>query len=188
MMQLTVTETETEKGRAMHFANLGRYESGFCVRCNLYNGRRIVGPFFAAISRLGNGIFWYSVMFLMPVVYGDWKLVLVMVATGAASTLLYRFIKSRTQRPRPCEAYALPYLTVLPLDRFSFPSGHTLHAVGFTLLATHCHPELGWVLVPFTLLVALSRLVLGLHYPSDVLTGAAIGSFMAISAISICGI
>ena len=77
----------------------------------------------------------------------------------------------------------MPHLTVAPLDRFSFPSGHTLHAVGFTLLATHAHPELGWFLVPFATMVACSRLVLGLHYPSDVLTGAAIGSFMAASAI-----
>ena len=81
----------------------------------------------------------------------------------------------------------MPYLTVAPLDRFSFPSGHTLHAVGFTLLAVHAHPELAWFLIPFTVLVALSRLVLGLHYPSDVLTGAAIGTLMATLAIGLTG-
>jgi undecaprenyl-diphosphatase len=66
-----------------------------------------------------------------------------------------------------------------PLDRYSFPSGHTLHAVSFTAIATAHFPELGWVLVPFTVLVAASRVVLGLHYPSDVLAGAAIGAALA---------
>lgn len=167
----------------MHFADLARYESNLCLRCNRINGGRIIGPFFALISRLGDGAFWYALMLLMPVVYGDWKLALIMCITGAASTALYRWIKGRTERPRPCESYTMPHLTVAPLDRFSFPSGHTLHAVGFTLLATYAHPELGWFLIPFAGLVACSRLVLGLHYPSDVLTGAAIGSCMATTAI-----
>ncbi len=66
-----------------------------------------------------------------------------------------------------------------PLDAFSFPSGHTLHAVAFSIVAIAYYPALAWVLVPFSLLVAMSRLVLGLHYPSDVLAGAALGALIA---------
>jgi len=51
-------------------------------------------------------------------------------------------------------------------NRYSFPSGHTLHAIA-------------WMVMPFTFLVALSRVVLGLHYPSDVLAGALIGFSLA---------
>ena len=168
-----------------HWSDAARFESALCVRFNRMNRRKLVGPAFALVSRLGDGAFWYALMLLMPLAYGDWLLALTMALTGAASTALYRFIKARTRRPRPCEAYDMPYLTVAPLDRFSFPSGHTLHAVGFTVLACHGHPELGWFLIPFTVLVALSRLVLGLHYPSDVLTGAAIGVGMASAAITL---
>ena len=171
----------------MHLSDLAHFESMLCVRCNRINGRRLIGPFFAGISRLGDGVFWYGLMLLMPVLYGDWRLMLLMCVTGAASTALYRWLKLHTQRPRPCEAYTMPHLTVAPLDRFSFPSGHTLHAVGFTLLVTHAHSELGWFLIPFATLVACSRLVLGLHYPSDVLSGAAIGSLMAAAAICLGG-
>ena len=172
----------------MHASDLSRIESALCIRFNRINRRRVIGPFFATVSRLGDGAFWYALLLLVLVVYHDWTLVLVMIATGACSTALYRQIKGRTQRPRPCEAYAMPHLTIAPLDRFSFPSGHTLHAVGFTLLASHAHPELAWFLAPFSVLVALSRLVLGLHYPSDVLMGAALGSLMATLAIMLTGV
>jgi undecaprenyl-diphosphatase len=62
------------------------------------------------------------------------------------------------------------------LDRFSFPSGHTMHAVAFSLIAATTFPELAWPLWSFTVLVALSRPMLGLHYPSDVLAGALLGT------------
>ena len=62
-----------------------------------------------------------------------------------------------------------------PLDEFSFPSGHTLHAVGFTLVVSQFYPVAGLVLWPFCASVALSRGVLGLHYPSDVLAAIALG-------------
>ena len=167
--------------------DLGRLESALCARFNRINQRPKVGPFFSVISRLGDGAFWYTLMALMPVVYRDWRTALTMAATGIASTAVYKLIKHTTRRLRPCEAYPVLHLTVAPLDRFSFPSGHTLHAVGFTLLACHAHPELGWFLIPFTALVACSRLVLGLHYPSDVLTGAGIGAAIAGTAIVVSG-
>ena len=68
---------------------------------------------------------------------------------------------------------------VAPLDEFSFPSGHTLHAVAFTLVALTYYPLLAWLLIPFSASVAASRVVLGLHYPSDVLAATVIGSTLA---------
>ncbi|MES2546747.1 MAG: phosphatase PAP2 family protein, partial [Pseudomonadota bacterium] len=72
-----------------------------------------------------------------------------------------------------------------PLDHFSFPSGHTLHAVAFSVVAMQYYPELSIVLVPFTIMVAMSRVILGLHYPSDVLAGATIGYCIAQSYLMI---
>jgi undecaprenyl-diphosphatase len=74
------------------------------------------------------------------------------------------------------------WLTGIPLDRFSFPSGHTLHAAAFTTVALAYYPMLAWLLVPFAVLVAMSRVILGLHYPSDVFARAAIG--LSLAAIS----
>ena len=85
----------------------------------------------------------------------------------------------RTARPRPFQKHAAIARGARALDEFSFPSGHTLHAVAFTILAVAAFPALGWILVRFAVLVALSRVVLGLHYPSDVLAGAAVGATLA---------
>ena len=72
---------------------------------------------------------------------------------------------------------------VPPLDEFSFPSGHTLHAISFTMVALAYYPALVVLLVPFTVLVALSRVVLGLHYPSDVLAACLIGGALGSLAL-----
>ncbi|MBU24893.1 MAG: hypothetical protein CMD99_02565 [Gammaproteobacteria bacterium] len=61
----------------------------------------------------------------------------------------------------------------------SFPSGHTLHAVTITLLILPVLPLLGMVLVPVTVMIMLSGIVLRLHYPTDVVVAALLGSFVA---------
>lgn len=136
---------------------------------------------FRLVSRLGNGMFWYILM-LAAVLGEGWagfEMTLRMLAAGAICLAVYKPLKSRTTRARPYQALGDIRVGTAPLDAFSFPSGHTLHAVAFTLVAIAHFPELAVVLVPFTLLVAASRVVLGLHYPSDVLAGAAIGSAVA---------
>ncbi len=163
-----------------------RYELGLCELVNRTCRWPCVEQFFAVISRLGDGVFWYTLMVALPVVYGIEALVvsLVMGLTAIFGLLCYKLLKQGTSRPRP---YALNHrikLGTAPLDQFSFPSGHTLHAVAFTITASYAYPELGWLLIPFTLLVALSRVVLGLHYPSDVLAGASLGAAFAIVALN----
>jgi len=132
-------------------------------------------------SRLGNGVFWYVLMGCLPVFYGLEGLQLAgkMLLAGASGVFLYRLLKGKTSRPRPYKRFEEIRLGAEPLDQFSFPSGHTLHAVCFTILAGAAFPMLLWLLVPFTVLVALSRVVLGLHYPTDVLAGAVVGAGLA---------
>ena len=142
---------------------------------------------FRSVSWLGNGIFWYALMLglLIADAEGAWGAVLHMALTGLACTLIYRVLKGRTLRPRPYQVHLHIAAGAQPLDQFSFPSGHTLHAVAFSLIACVYYPLLAWIAVPFTLLVAMSRMVLGLHYPSDVLAGGALGALVAQASLSL---
>jgi undecaprenyl-diphosphatase len=106
-----------------------------------------------------------------------------MALTGLAGLLIYKWLKARTSRPRPFMVSENIIRRVPPLDEYSFPSGHTLHAVAFSLVLLSHLPGWFWVVVPFSVLVAASRPVLGLHYPSDVLAGALVGALVAGASI-----
>lgn len=157
------------------------WDHGISLWLNRSLGLRGVRPFFSTISWLGNGKLWYGLMLALPLIYGTLGLAASshLVAVGAINVVLYRCIKSLTRRPRPCNACDEIMLGAAALDEYSFPSGHTMHAVGFTLTAVRFFPALAVPLLAFTLLVAVSRVILGLHYPTDVALGATIGSCVA---------
>lgn len=158
-----------------------RLESHWCLRANHWADRQGARAYFSAISRLGDGVFWYALMAAMVLFdgYEGLKASAHLAATGVVSLGLYKLLKGWTKRPRPCASDLRIRAWVAPLDEFSFPSGHTLHAVAFTLVALAHYPMLTWVLIPFTASVAVSRIVLGLHYPSDVLAATGIGTLLA---------
>lgn len=160
-------------------SRLVRGEAAFCLAANRWGHRSLVRTYFSTVSRLGDGVFWYALMGLIVVFDGYDGLAASahMAATGAAALLLYRVLKRWTKRPRPFASDRRIRPLVHPLDEFSFPSGHTLHAVAFSLVALAHYPQLAALLIPFTASVGASRVVLGLHYPSDVLaaTGIACG-------------
>ncbi len=152
-----------------------------CLRFNRACVFAPVRRFFAVVSWLGNGKFWYVLMLVLPLVHGREGLdvSLRMALAGIAGVLVYKLIKHLTHRPRPFMADDAIVLGAAPLDQFSFPSGHTLHAVMFTLIVCAGFPAWAWLLVPFTLMVAASRVILGLHYPTDVVLGALVGLVLA---------
>jgi undecaprenyl-diphosphatase len=153
----------------------------WCLLWNRWVAQRAFVRFFGIVSRLGDGAFWYALMATLAVFgAGHGRIAALHLAlTGLAAALLYRQLKRWTRRPRPFRAHHEIVAHVAPLDEFSFPSGHTLHAVSFTVIALAYFPLLAPLLVPFTLLVGASRVVLGLHYPSDVLAATLIGCGLA---------
>ena len=162
-------------------------ELGFCVSVNHTFSAPSIQRFFAVISRLGDGVLWYILMLCLPLLFGTQAIYvsLLMVSVGIVNLLIYKLLKRTTERERPCTVNTQIRLGTAPLDHYSFPSGHTLHAVAFTIIATSFYPQLGWVLIPFASLVAGSRVILGLHYPTDVVAGALIGTLVAITGLSL---
>ncbi|HQT43643.1 MAG TPA: phosphatase PAP2 family protein [Halothiobacillus sp.] len=161
------------------------WEEGVMYRLNHVNAIRGLRRIFAVSSRLGNGVAWYTLAILLAVFGGSsaWLPMSVMMMSAGLGLAIYATIKHFTARPRPQVVHDGLVLSVTPLDKYSFPSGHTLHAVNFAIQITAFAPALAWLVIPFALMVALSRMVLGLHYLSDVLVGAAIGALLAVSSL-----
>jgi undecaprenyl-diphosphatase len=165
-------------------ATLGRAQrcdEWLCVWMNGAARHTVALHLFRTISWLGDGLFWYALV-LAFLLHGGAEAVpavLHMIAVGAVCTTTYRLLKRGTGRPRPYQVVPAIAAGAAPLDAYSFPSGHTLHAVAFSLVAASHYPALAAALAAFTGLTAVSRVVLGLHYPSDVAAGALIGCAIA---------
>ncbi len=160
---------------------INEYDVALCAFCNRQSRHFTVRSFFRLVSRLGDGVFWYALMGVLVLQYRSEAIhaVLHMTVVGLLGTLTYKFIKGKTLRPRPFNVYPAIKCVGETLDQFSFPSGHTMHATAFSIIASFFFPGLAWLVIPFAALVALSRPILGLHYPSDVLAGAALGAVIA---------
>lgn len=155
-------------------------DSRLCRVASRWAERRSVHRTFGAISRLGDGWLWYVLMAALATCAGRRGLhaALQMLCTGIVAWLLYRTLKRRTHRLRPFRMHADVVARARPLDEYSFPSGHTLHAVSFGIVAAGWFPALILPLALFAVLVAMSRVILGLHYPTDVIAGAALGTLL----------
>lgn len=171
------------------FARLDNLEVRLCLPFNSAARHRIVRDYFSLISRLGDGIGWYGLLVLMPGAFGLAALlpVLHMGLTGLVGVGIYRILKQHLVRERPFHSHRGVRAVINPLDRYSFPSGHTLHAVCFTVMMGNYFPPLLWFAVPFAVSVALSRVVLGLHYPTDVLAGGLLGGLLAVASLALAG-
>lgn len=167
---------------------LRTFDPRLCRAASRWAARRGVHHSFAVISRLGDGWFWYGLMIALAAFGGTRGIVaaLQMLVTGFMAWLLYRTLKLRTRRLRPFRVHPDVTARALALDEFSFPSGHTLHAVSFTIVAVASFPFLALPLIAFTMLVAVSRVALGLHYPTDVLAGALIGAALGTASVWSC--
>lgn len=174
-------------GISAYFTYFNDVESGICLRINRLSHRLWIRRFFSLISKLGDGGFWALAGLALYGMHGQSVLpsILQMVVTGFVGVFVYKSIKGRLVRERPYINHGEIRCGTAPLDRYSFPSGHTLHAVSFTTMLGSIEPLLLVVAVPFALLVAASRIVLGLHYPSDVIVGALLGAALAGTSLAL---
>jgi undecaprenyl-diphosphatase len=169
----------------MAFARFDAAELKFCRYLNRSSRSSPVRQLFRAVSWLGDGWVWYAVLLALPLLYGaaGFQAALHLAATGALGVLFYKLIKNNAVRERPYITHSAIECASAPLDRYSFPSGHTLHAVCFTLMLTAYLPEWAVALAALATLIALSRVVLGLHYPTDVAAGAVLGALLGLGSV-----
>jgi len=98
-------------------------------------------------------------------------ILLVAISDQLSSTLL----KHLFERPRPCKVLENVHLLVGCTDSYSFPSSHAVNNFAAAMFFTYFYKHLKWILFSVASIMALSRIFVGVHYPSDVIGGALIG-------------
>ncbi len=146
-------------------------------RLNRWRAPRWIRYWMLAATRLGDGWIWYSTAILLLIFGGPQRFAAVASAGLAAvvGVFVFKALKRLSQRPRPCQIEPHCWSKVLPPDRFSFPSGHTMTASSIALVLTYFYPGLEVPLIFLAISIALSRIVLGMHFLSDVLAGIILG-------------
>lgn len=146
---------------------------------------RVLDKLFPSITYLGSMpfcIFFCIFSFIASLMLSldNFKIIVVKIAaTLILSTITCQVLKRKFVRTRPFDMVDGIYINKIQIDKYSFPSGHTTAAFSIAVSLALFYTYLSPILLTLCLLVALSRIYLGVHYPSDVLAGSLIGTIIS---------
>ncbi len=167
------------------------YVSRFDLRLfrAIFNYRRdsFLPAFFRVISFIGGGYFYFLFAIYMYFAQPElFKPTMFVSLIGFGIHLpIYFILKNMIRRVRPFNAHNDIDNMVYPIDEFSFPSGHTAAAFLVAFIISHFIPALAVYMYIYASLVGLSRIYVGVHYPSDIIAGAAFGTGVGWGAVYI---
>lgn len=156
-------------------------------KVNKWPAPKWVRYFAIVATRAGDGWLWYLTGLLVLLLGGDERFTAIAAAGSAAVVGIGIFVslKKISGRRRPCEIEPHVWAHLLPPDQFSFPSGHTITAFAVAVAIGAFYPALLGILLFCALSIATSRILLGMHFLSDVVVGAVVGSGLALSSYSL---
>lgn len=143
---------------------------------------RLFDKFFPYITEVKHWYLVYLILWLILIIkggrIGKITAVAIILAITASDQISSHFLKDLFARVRPCNV--LPDVNVLAscTESYSFPSSHAVNNFTIALLLLRIYPKLKWILLTSAFLIAFSRPYCGVHYPSDILGGAVIGSII----------
>lgn len=143
--------------------------------------------FLRCVTFLGSG--WMLLALVFVLLSPRWRLEATAgLATVLATSLAVAWIKILAGRARPCHAVAWVHGLALEVPRdCSFPSGHAAGSFAFACFVLTLHRRAGVAALAVATAVAISRVALGVHYPTDVVAGALFGAVMGFSGAQLYG-
>ncbi len=160
-------------------------DMGLMRRMNRWRPPRWVRLWMLLVSRLGDGLLWY-VLGLLLLCFGGQQGFHAFVAGAVASIAaiaLFSKIKPLSRRRRPFQIEPHCWAIITPPDKFSFPSGHAMTSFAIAASVSHFYPDLQVCLLFSAVSVAASRIVLGMHFLTDVVVGALIGAGLGLLSV-----
>ena len=137
---------------------------------------------FEGLSRAGTfGAIWIVIAFLLALAWRRWGVFVVTAAAVAIADLAATGLKAVVDVERPSSRYATPK-TLVPAPRdHSFPSGHTATSFAAAVILTAFAPRFAPLWFLLAVAIGFARVYVGVHYPLDVIGGAALGALVAIA-------
>ena len=137
------------------------------------------------ITYLGNsGAIWLVICAVLLIQKKQRQNGLLLLAGLALCTIINTFVlKNLITRPRPFEVLTQLTLLIPPPSGFSFPSGHAASSFAAAFTLTRSYGRRGAVSYIPAVLIAVSRVYIGVHYPSDIIAGAVIGTVCALLVV-----
>lgn len=137
------------------------------------------------MTRLGDGLLWYALALIVLLCGGPlrFRVVLIGGASALIAVVLFRQMKNLSRRARPCQIEPHCWAVILPPDQFSFPSGHTMTSFAMAVSVGHFYPECQGCLLLLAANIAASRIILGMHFLTDVTAGMFLGIAIGLASV-----
>jgi undecaprenyl-diphosphatase len=162
-------------GYILHFVSARDHQ--LMRRVHRWHAPRWIRLWMICATRGGDGWLWYAMGIVILLFGGPARLAAVGAAACASGTGIAVFLalKRMAGRKRPTAYEPHCWATLTPPDQFSFPSGHSITAFAIAIPLGLAYPPLMSGLLFCACSIAVSRVILGVHFLSDVLAGSGLG-------------
>lgn len=158
-------------------------QRGDLILFDFINGKikcTLLDSFFPLFTHLGGAVF--TILLTLVFLTGPGSYMeagILALGSLSMSSFLVFILKKIVERERPYNTIENMNVLIGPLRDYSFPSGHATASTAIAVSLGFVFPQISGILFSIAILVGISRIYIGVHYPSDVIVGMTIGSLFA---------